>query len=228
MIAVSINGIKGALVQVYARVSFVLVGKRRPKIFCIGFNKTGTTSIHRALIREGVLVGDQRVAERLTDDYLNGIVDPLLKFCNTAQAFQDSPFSLTNTYRHLFNNYPDAKFILTIRDDPDTWYDSQLNFAAKRLGHTPRLEDLKRSTYSSLGWSYRVHEYLYGAHTEFEDRKTKTDVYEKHIREVKDFFRERKGNLLVLNLKEEDAFARFCSFVGIRSRHDAFPWANKT
>jgi len=33
--------------------------------------------------------------------------------------------------------------------------------------------------------------------------------------------------LLVINLKEKDSYARYCKFLGIEQKKDAFPWETK-
>jgi hypothetical protein len=91
------------------------------KVFCIGRNKTGTTSLKRAFEDLGYPVGDQRKAEILTGKhYFDGNFQPIIDYCKTAQVFQDVPFSYPETYKYLDKAYPGGKFILTLRDDPRT------------------------------------------------------------------------------------------------------------
>lgn len=92
----------------------------KPKIFCVGRNKTGTTSLQHALLDLGISVGDQRAAEELAcRDYHRGEFAGIIAYCRTAQAFQDTPFSYPHTYRHVDAAYPGSRFILSIRDDPE-------------------------------------------------------------------------------------------------------------
>lgn len=203
-------------------------GRRKPKIFVIGLNKTGTTSVHRALRREGIKLGDQLVGERLLSAYMKSDFAPILRYCKSARAFQDVPFSFPDTYRHLYEAFSDAKFILTIRDSGEQWVDSHVNFVVKRLGKVPTLEDMKEATYCWKGWMYDVHRTVYGEGVRFDDRQVKMECYHRHKRDVQEFFRDKPDRLLVLNLAQDRAFASFCEFLGIRSAHADFPWANKT
>lgn len=105
-----------------------------PKIFCIGLNKTGTTSLAKSLKDLGYLVGNQADAELLIHEYAQRNFRPIVEYCYTAQAFQDIPFSLSYTYIILDHAFPGSKFILSIRKDENEWYQSLLRFHKKRLG----------------------------------------------------------------------------------------------
>lgn len=220
--------IKHVIQEKKIALNYLLHGSYQPKIFCIGFNKTGTTSIYHALKREGIKVGDQPTGERLLLDYLNGYFDPIVQYCKTARAFQDVPFSLPDTYAHLYQAFPDSKFILSVRDSENQWYDSQFRFAAKRLGKIPSLSDLKARDYCWKGWSYQYHQAAFGKGVEFHDKEAKIKAYNQHIADVKTFFLDKPGQLLVLNVAEEGLFRTFCDFLGIKSKYECFPWAKKT
>lgn len=106
----------------------------KQKIFCVGRNKTGTTSLTKAFEDLGFVVGNQRTAERMLHHYKNRDFKPIIKYCKSAQVFQDFPFSYPETYKHLDKAYPNSKFILTIRDSADQWYNSVTKFHAKMFG----------------------------------------------------------------------------------------------
>ena len=116
------------------------------KFFCIGRNKTGTTSLKRAFEDLGYPVGNQRKAEILAGKYyFEEKFQPIVDYCKTAQVFQDVPFSYPETYKHLDKAYPGSKFILTLRDSPEQWYRSITRFHAKMFGkegRVPTVEDL--------------------------------------------------------------------------------------
>jgi hypothetical protein len=70
----------------------------KPKIFCIGLNKTGTTSLKTALRTLGYEVGNQRKAELLLNDWYKRDYKDLIQYCKGAEAFQDVPFSFPFTF----------------------------------------------------------------------------------------------------------------------------------
>ncbi|MEW6132914.1 MAG: sulfotransferase [Pseudomonadota bacterium] len=113
------------------------------KIFCIGRNKTGTTSLAAALRELGVRVGNQKPAELLLKDWAVRDFRRLVAYCHTAQAFQDIPFSLPYTFQAMDMHFPESKFILTVRDSADQWYHSLVKFHKKIWGEkTASLEQL--------------------------------------------------------------------------------------
>ncbi|MCB1230178.1 MAG: hypothetical protein KDN19_07930, partial [Verrucomicrobiae bacterium] len=89
------------------------------KIFCIGLNKTGTTSLHDVFEQFGFSVGEIRRGERLIEQWAVRDFAPIIDFCHTAEAFRDCPFSLPFTYAALDAAFPNAKFILSIRDSAE-------------------------------------------------------------------------------------------------------------
>jgi hypothetical protein len=206
--------------------------KGKTKYFCIGRNKTGTTSLKKAFEDLGLIVGNQRLAEKLYDKYyFEGNFDPIIKYCETAQVFQDVPFSYYNTLAHIDKAYPGSKFILTVRDSADQWYNSITKFHAKKFGkggRIPTAVDLKNATYVRPGFmqnTMKAHE------TPASDPYNKEIMcahYERHNADVLEYFKDRPNDLLVINLSDKDAYQRFVEFVGIDSPFESFPWENKT
>ncbi len=202
------------------------------KYFCIGANKTGTTSLKVAFETLGYVVGDQHRAEIITGKhYFDSNFLPIIDYCKTAQAFQDVPFSYPETYKHLDKAYPGSKFILTIRDDPEQWYRSITRFHAKRFGKNGRIptaEDLKSAQYVWPGFMYNLVR-LYGT---TDDNPYNKEVliahYERQNQEVKKYFKDRPDDLLVINVAEKGAYRKFVDFLGVDSPYDDFPWENRT
>ena len=184
--------------------------RRRRKIFCIGRNKTGTTSLKAAFKALGFKVGDQALAESLIDDWARRDFRRIVRYCLSADAFQDIPFSLPYTFEALDQSFPHSRFILTIRDSAEDWFDSVLAFhsAVFANGRLPTAEDLKRATYREAGWMWRAHQLVYGCdENSVYHKPTYTQHYEKHNAAVLDYFCHRKEDLLVLNLSDPELYA---------------------
>jgi hypothetical protein len=203
----------------------------KTKYFCIGRNKSGTTSLNKAFEDLGFIVGDQRAAELLTDRYyFSGDFDPIIEYCRTAQVFQDVPFSYPDTFKHLDTAYPGSKFILTVRDDADQWYQSISRFHAKHFGNgqIPTADDLRNATYARKGFAYNV----VRVHSTPDDDPYNKEIMIKHYnrynQSVIDYFKDRTCDLLVINLAEKAAYQRFVNFIGVQSPFTDFPWENKT
>lgn len=207
-----------------------LLAKNKTKYFCIGRNKTGTTSIKKAFEDLGYRVGDQRSAELLSDKYyFKGNFAPIVAYCKSAQVFQDAPFSWSETFKHLDHAYPGSKFILTIRDDA-SWYQSITQFHAKKFGNgqIPTAVDLQAAKYVSKGFIYRAVK-LHGAPDEdIYNKKILIDHFNRYNQTVRNYFNERPNDLLVINLSEKSSYSKFIRFLDIDSPYFDFPWENKT
>ena len=99
----------------------------RPKVFCVGFQKTGTSSLGAALRMLGYRVhkgfrfnlpGKVQIPAPVTRKALAEIALPLAA---RFSAFEDKPWCLL--FRELDAAYPGSKFILT-RRNPNAWANS--------------------------------------------------------------------------------------------------------
>lgn len=137
---------------------------KKNKIFCIGLNKTGTTSLERALVDLGYKPGDQVRGELLIDSWIKRDFNPIIDLCKTAEFFQDAPFSFPFTFAHLDMAFPDSKFILTVRSDPEQWYKSITKFHGGlwgKGGEIPTREDLERAEYRYKGHAYHAIKHIF-------------------------------------------------------------------
>jgi hypothetical protein len=202
------------------------------KVFCIGANKTGTTSMFLEFHRMGLKTNKRRDgAPELVKYYLNGNFDEIIKFCEKYEAFQDVPFSLPNTYKYLHESYPDAKFILTLRDSPDVWYGSLIRHYSQvfgKNGKIPTKQDLKNHGWTHLSWMWELNRLLYDTPEEEPYQKDKMiEWYNTYNKNVIDYFKD-KENFLVLNLKEKESYKKFTDFLEIESPFKTFLHANRT
>lgn len=89
------------------------------KIFGVGFPRTGTSSLARALTVLGYPTKHQGRGYASRDVTLNDAI----RFINTTkfEAYTDFPWAIF--YQEWDNRFPKSKFILTERD-VDSWYES--------------------------------------------------------------------------------------------------------
>jgi len=199
------------------------------KVFCVGRNKTGTTSLEAALHSLGLRMGLQARGEMLTSDWARRDFTRILNLCKTADAFQDAPFSLPFTFQALDIGFPGSKFILTIRDSPEQWFESVKRFQTKIVnkGRLPTADDLREFGYRCKGYLWHAFVRNYGDDEELlYDKDTYIAHYLNHNRSVIDYFRFRTDDLLVLNVGEPDAMRRLCEFVGLPFRGQKMPRLN--
>jgi hypothetical protein len=216
-------------------------GQRRAagtrKVFVIGHNKTGTTSVEGALASLGLRMGDQARGELLLEDWARGRFDRIIGLSRTAEAFQDIPFSLWGTYRALDCAFPEAKFILTVRSSSQEWYRSTLAWGRKltqAAGPVPTAAEMRAFIYRAPEYFLRAHKLIYGVDEDtLYDEARYIAAYERHNRDVMDYFANRPESLLVLNVASPDAMPQLCRFLALEDpdgtdRDAQMPWLNRT
>jgi hypothetical protein len=139
------------------------------KVFCIGFYKTGTTTLYEALKLLGLRTvnGDKPGSYRGADDGATLIRqidagDFRLPTFDLFDAFTDNPYF--QIWREIYAQFPDAKYILTVRDE-QRWIESCVRFYANRRIRPMRVwmfgphADPSRSNASREAWldAYRAH-----------------------------------------------------------------------
>ena len=205
--------------------------QKKPKVFVIGRNKTGTTSIAAVLEKLGYRLGDQIKAELLLDDWANGQFDPILDYCRSAEAFQDIPFSLEGTYQALDREFPGSKFILTTRDSAQVWYESLTRFHTKIVGkgRLPTASDLQAFEYREPGWLWRAQKQIYGID---EDTLYDPAIYQEHYDRYNEgavrYFADRPAQFLSINIGDESAPTRLCEFLDVEPSLTSFPHLNRS
>jgi len=204
------------------------------KIFCIGMNKTGTTSLSEEFKRLGFTVASQITGERLFPECMGEGSEEFWRYCDIHQFFQDIPYSIPKFYRVMDVKYPSSRFILTVRDSSDQWYESLKRFHTKlrhigSVNKLPTSSNLKDSKYIRPGWLYDVHNTLFDVPDNYPyNRDILIKTYEDHIVDVKEYFKDRESDLLILNLGEEGSYQKFLKFIGKDSPFSKFPHKNSS
>lgn len=197
-------------------------------------NKTGTTSLLYEFDRLGVPTGKQREGEKLLPKVINGNFESIKHYCKTARFFQDIPFSIPNVYKYLDLQFPNSKFILSVRSSSEEWYESLIRFHTKtdKIGlrdKLPNSYDLKQSKYVYKGWVYDAHNFIYN--TPYDDPYNKDiliQTYENHKTDVLDYFSDRSGDLIVVDLSKDESYTDFKNFFGIRNKFNTFLHKNSS
>lgn len=183
----------------------ILQGK---KIFCVGFQKTGTTSLTRALRDLGFSIGaamrriKMEVPADAADptDQIHAIVREIV---DAKDAIQDSPSPFL--YEAFDRWYPGSKFILTVRDS-ESWLKSYSSYFGDENNTLRR-------------WMYKVDSFR-GNEAHYQR------VYETQNEEIRAYFASRPDDLLVMDLTKGDGWLELVNFLG-RDFLPPFPHANK-
>jgi hypothetical protein len=179
------------------------------KIFGVGLPRTGTTSFGDAC----ELLGFKRlrwtgnIHGDLTIRTHRGDFARLRQTINEYDAFEDMPFCMV--YDWLTVNFPDAKFVLTVRKNPEDW----LRSLAQHLNQIPNWIGtyLLYGTYQVKGHEQRL-----------------TDFYYQHIGHITEVMRSRQCNLLTLEMGDEDNMSRLAEFLDRKfDKAASFPHSNR-
>lgn len=204
------------------------------KIFCIGQNKTGTTSLEKMLFSFGFSMGNQPVGEILSLDWLiDKNPNRIIQYCYTADAFQDAPFSYPELYKYLDYAFPNSKFILTVRESPDVWFKSLVRFHTKTfssdISRPPNEADLKSALYRYKGYAFDVFSYLYEyPKIPLYDEQLYKSLYMKDNDEKRAYFKGRPNDFIEINLSNTLDFKRLCDFLHVETHIKDFPWFNRS
>lgn len=201
------------------------------KVFGIGRNKTGTTSLESALRSLGYRLGLQARGEMLRGDWARRDFTRIIALCRTADAFQDVPFSNDYTFQALDMHFPGSRFVLTVRDSPEQWYESLVRFHTRIVnkGRLPTADDLREFSYRYKGFLWDAFVSTYGDDERLlYDKDAYIAHYVNHNRRVADYFRHRPADLLVLNVAENDAMEKLCTFLGRPYRGRKMPHMNRS
>ncbi|MCR9127556.1 MAG: hypothetical protein NXH82_15740 [Rhodobacteraceae bacterium] len=211
------------------------------KLFCIGFNKTATTTLEEVLRGLGLRMPKQLDQEQFLADVIDrGAYAKLAAFCAEYDAFQDLPFSQGAFYIACDALFPGSKFILTLRD-PQAWADSYIRYYKREFGledaqHFDETTFRDKTLYLERGYVHRVLRLLL-LETGSGQPVTRWDMafdrdflIERYLRrnaEVQAYFARRPDDFLALDPGTEPDTGRLLRFLGIEDvAPQPFPRAN--
>jgi hypothetical protein len=175
------------------------------KVFGIGLNKTGTTTLGDCLR----LFGYRHASSNLELTRLagRGDIEPVLRYAEDFDSFEDWPWPLV--YRELDARFPGSKFILTVRRSSDAWLQS-LKKHALLTGPTE---------FRRIAYGFDQPDGHEAAHLAY---------YETHNRQVRDYFAARPGDFREMCWERGDGWSSLCKFLGHPIPNQPFPHANRS
>jgi hypothetical protein len=174
----------------------------KPRVFCIGWHKTGTSTMGLALLELGYTVLGARLD--MAEPLLAGDTNTPVKLAGQFDALQDVPWAAL--FRELDQAYPNSRFILTVRGE-EAWLHSAGNHF--------------KDKYVAL------HEWLYGKGVLAGNETLYLHRYRRHYHEVEAYFRDRPDDLLIMDFSRGHSWARLCRFLNEPVPRKPFPYANK-
>jgi len=191
------------------------------RIFGIGLSKTGTTSLHKALIMLDQVslhwprpyfdyqANTKKIANERGDN------KSLIGRFGSSGWMPEYWNALSNCNEHEYpecdNRYPGSKFILTTRK-PDSWHKSLSRWFPHDRPGGPRRSD------SLAAYMDKQRLRVWGRTTY--DRLEMRRMYEEHESGVLNYFKDRPDDLLVLPLETPDPekWEMLCTFLELEQR----------
>lgn len=178
------------------------------KVFGIGLNKTGTSSLKRALLTLGYNHCDLR--GRLTHKYFNNGFDQIFNTVAEFDSFEDWPWPLM--YKQVFEKYGEnARYVLTRRNSSQAWLES---LKAHSLVTNPDNNPRKKI----FGFDYP-----HGAEAQH------LEYYENHLSKVRQYFEEQGASHVLREVcwEEGDGWREICDFLEEPIPDAPFPHVNR-
>jgi len=181
----------------------------KPSIVGVGLHRTGTRSLSEALKILGYTSSHwEDNALQLMEHYKKGNVRALLYDAQNYDAVSDTPFCLI--FRELYQAFPDAKYILTLRRNPQKWLASLLRHV-QTMKSWKEFQDVLATIYGEKPVGQNQQRFLY--------------YYENH----NDAVRHVIPNVLEVCWENGDGWPELCSFLGHpKIPNEPFPHFNKT
>ena len=110
-----------------------------PKIFCIGYNKTGTTSVGDAL-REMGFRHSSFNKKVWRDFYRNNKTKKIIDYTAKFESLDDLPWLLEDMFPLMDKTFPGSKFIFLHREE-EAWKQSFSEWRHKLFGECPDLDE---------------------------------------------------------------------------------------
>jgi len=182
------------------------------KIFGVGLNKTGTSSLKLALeilgfspaVSQAAIARAGLVHSVLVDDDY----ERALAWAEDYRVFEDRPWNVGDMYRRLDERFSDARFVLTVRDEESWWRSLERWLTVVKPWALPR----------------------YLAHLRIPDlsHEAAIESFRRYNAEVVAYFRIRDPQrLLVMDFAEGDGWDEMCAFLACPRPDISFPHTNR-
>lgn len=218
--------------------------RKTNKIFCVSYQKTGTTSVGQFFKLNGYKVATWEVSHKneWSMNWLKGDFEAIFQSADfrNNQVFEDDPWFLPEFYKFLFHRFPNSKFVLFERN-PQKWFDSMVSHSInKSLGNTQihsKIYHRELEYLESLDGNFEPLYDYDGENRQNWDNLIVDETWkDKYIRaylthntEVKRFFDHQDSSRLIsLNLEDEDKWLKLAKHFDIQQPKGLDTHMNKT
>ena len=166
------------------------------KIFVLGLTHTGKNSLDAALEKLGYIYKHYPYP------------DKVLELARQFDVLSDTP--VIPFMEKLDALYPDARFIITVRD-MKSWLESCQSHWKRRPKREPMQMQNRKRIYGIMYFDPKIFE----------------KVYRKHLARVIEYFKDRPGKLLVIDICGGEGYKELCAFLDVPVIEEKFPHRNR-
>lgn len=178
-------------------------------VFCIGWQRTGTTSLTEALRMLGLFSWHFAPWVIGLTHGTDEIALPSIDFTGITDYAAMSDLPVCALFKELDEAFPGSFFILTTRHT-DAWIESASNLAQEIVRYCGNLDSVMR-------WAYGIGTV---------DQKIFGDRFTRHEKEVCEYFGDRK-DLLVIDVTRGNPWPALCNFLRVPGPGVPFPHLNR-
>jgi hypothetical protein len=162
-------------------------------------------------------IGLSRTGTTTLNEVLVGLGYKVIHYPTEAELFDmrfdgATDIPVTVRYKELDQKFPNSKFIYTIRDK-EKWLDSIVPYLERKRG------------WNMAQAQVDIRTQMYGS--PFPNRAQAESAYNSHDRDVMEYFKKRKNDLLVLDIIGGDSTKLLTDFLGVDPIDPEFPHKNK-
>ena len=196
-------------------------------VFNIGFYKSGTCSLAAALNMLGIptvhhIIRKIELYDIITENKNNN--QKLFHGLDTTyQGFSD--FRGERYFRELYAQYPNSKFIFTIRPLED-WLTSIQNWKLSKCYDTYTF--IKNNEQKYLELAKLIKKSRRTIKKEQFNKKHRIRHYRRYKKEIRKFFKDKPNQFLELRICEGEGWPELCSFLNLDQPNVDFPRRNVT
>lgn len=146
--------------------------------------------------------GHWQVANELTPYWLEGKYERILEVAKDYDSFEDAPWFYPHFYELLDKRFPRSKFILTVKNEHD-WLRSLREM----------LDDWTEEERRKYVACFLFHDAVFGTSKSVGNEEHFRTVYNRHNRSVREYFKRRPDDLLIVDWEQGDGWKELCAFL---------------
>jgi hypothetical protein len=204
-------------------------------VYCIGLNKTGTTSFTKAMEKLGYKsFPENELFQYVQNDVYFGDYGKLFSLIENPQYnfFNDVPFSFPDVYKKIYEKRPYDIFVLTLRRDAKSWAKTCMRFWECLVNDDFKKDkSFIRTYYPNNTEKYLINHVTpvfesWGLNSIDNLEEKLIKIYEDHKNDCLKFFKDKK-NFIIVDIEEKGGYKRFTDWLGVENNEQDFPWENK-